>query len=165
MTRPVRQARLAAAALAASALLGASPLAAKTLVYCSEGSPENFYPAVNTTGTSFDASRQTLETLVAFERGSTKVVPMLAESWDISPDGLSYTFHLRKGVKWSDGQPFDGDDVVFSIRAVLNPANNVVSRTGWDQIAKVDEPDKYTVILHMKKPYSPGSRVTVNVAL
>src|SRR5690348_783764 len=73
----------------------------------------------------------------------------------VSKDGLTITYHLRKGVKWSDGAPFNADDVVFSIHAVLNPANNVVSRTGWDRIQKIDEPDKYTVVLHMSKPYSP----------
>jgi peptide/nickel transport system substrate-binding protein len=73
----------------------------------------------------------------------------------VSKDGLTITYHLRKGVKWSDGAPFDGDDVVFSIRAVLNPANNVVSRTGWDRITKIEQPDKYTVVLHLNKPYSP----------
>ena len=55
---------------------------AKTLVYCSEGSPENFTPALNTTGTSFDAARPVYNQLVEFERGTTKVVPGLAESWD-----------------------------------------------------------------------------------
>ena len=65
----------------------------------------------------------------------------------VSKDGLTITYHLRKGVRWSDGAPFDADDVVFSTNVVLNPANNVVSRQGWDQISKIDEPDKYTVDL------------------
>ena len=73
----------------------------------------------------------------------------------VSKDGLTITYHLRKGVKWSDGASFDADDVVFSTKAVLNPANNEVGRLGWDQITKIDEPDKYTVIYHLKKPYSP----------
>ena len=73
----------------------------------------------------------------------------------VSKDGLTITYHLRKGVRWSDGAPFDADDVVFSTNVVLNPATNVVSRQGWDQISKIDEPDKYTVIFHLKKPYSP----------
>ena len=72
----------------------------------------------------------------------------------ISPDGKTITYHLRRGVKWSDGQPFDADDVVFSIKAILNPATNEIGRDGWDLITKVDEPDKYTVALHLKKPYS-----------
>ena len=73
----------------------------------------------------------------------------------VSKDGLTITYHLRKGVRWSDGAPFNADDVVFSTRTVLNPATNVISRQGWDRIVKIDEPDKYTVIYHLNKPYSP----------
>ncbi len=73
----------------------------------------------------------------------------------VSKDGLTITYHLRKGVKWADGVPFDADDVVFSTNVVNNPANNEVGRQGWDRIKKIDEPDKYTVIYHLTKPYSP----------
>ncbi|GAC1476397.1 MAG: peptide ABC transporter substrate-binding protein [Vulcanimicrobiaceae bacterium] len=81
------------------------------------------------------------------------VVPTQANG-GISKDGLTITYHLRKGVKWSDGAPFSADDVVWSTKAVLNPANNEVGRDGWDLITKVDEPDKYTVAYHLKKPYA-----------
>jgi peptide/nickel transport system substrate-binding protein len=70
----------------------------------------------------------------------------------ISRDGLTITYHLRAGVKWSDGAPFDADDVVFSTAVVNNPANHEGGRL--DQIAKVDEPDKLTVVFHLKKPYA-----------
>src|SRR6202163_3753407 len=93
-------------ALCISALLTTAPLSAKTLVFCSEGSPENFYPAVNTTGTSFDANSQIYSRIVEFERGGTTIVPGLAERWDISSDGTVYTFHLRKGVKWQSNRIF-----------------------------------------------------------
>ena len=80
----------AASLLAPTALaLACGAASAKTLVFCSEGSPENFYAAVNTTGTSFDVTTQVYNNLVEFERGGTKVVPGLAESWTISPDGTS----------------------------------------------------------------------------
>ena len=81
------------------------------------------------------------------------IVPTQANG-GVSKDGLTITWHLRHGVKWSDGAPFDGDDVVFSTNAVNNPANNEVGRDGWDLITKIDEPDKYTVVYHLKKPYS-----------
>jgi peptide/nickel transport system substrate-binding protein len=70
----------------------------------------------------------------------------------ISRDRRTITYHLRKGVRWSDGAPFDADDVVFSTAVVNNPANNEAAR--FDQIARVDEPDKFTVIYHLKQPYS-----------
>ncbi|MFN2459811.1 MAG: ABC transporter substrate-binding protein [Candidatus Velthaea sp.] len=72
----------------------------------------------------------------------------------ISADGRTLTWHLRRGVKWSDGAAFDADDVVFSTHAVLNPANNEIGRDGWDLITQIDEPDKYTVVFHLKKAYA-----------
>jgi peptide/nickel transport system substrate-binding protein len=83
----------------------------------------------------------------------TTVVPTQANG-GISKDGKTITWHLRRGVRWSDGAPFDADDVVFSTHAVLNPANNEVGRDGWDLITKIDEPDKYTVVFHLSRPYS-----------
>ncbi len=81
------------------------------------------------------------------------VVPTLANH-GISADGRTITFHLRHGVKWSDGAPFDADDVVFTTKTILDPKTLVLSRDGWDKIVKLDEPDKYTVVFHMKEPYS-----------
>jgi peptide/nickel transport system substrate-binding protein len=72
----------------------------------------------------------------------------------ISKDGKTITWHLRRGVKWSDGVPFSGDDVVFSVHAIMNPKNNEEQGTaGWDTIAKMDQPDRYTVVFHLTRPY------------
>lgn len=111
---------VAAAALAAM-LVASGGAQAKTLVYCSEGSPEGFNPALYTSGTTFDAtSRNIYNKLVEFERGTTKIVPGLAESWTVSKDGLSYTFKLRKGAKFHTTKGFKpsrdvtADDVLYS---------------------------------------------------
>lgn len=71
----------------------------------------------------------------------------------VSPDGKSITWHLRKGLRWSDGAAFDADDVVFSIHVVQNPKNNEVS-DAWSLINGISEPDKHTVIIHLAKPYA-----------
>src|SRR5690606_33743451 len=94
---------------------------AKTLVYCSEGSPEGFDPAPWTAGTSFDASSRTVyNRLIEFAPGSTETLPGLAESWETSDDGMEITFHLRQGVKFhttpwfTPTREFNADDVIFS---------------------------------------------------
>src|SRR5690606_31396130 len=82
-------------------LISPAALAAKTLVFCSEGSPEGVNPSLYTAGTTFDASsRAVYNRLVEFERGTTNIVPALAESWSVSDDGLEYTFNLRRGAKF-----------------------------------------------------------------
>ena len=81
------------------------------------------------------------------------VIPTIANH-GISADGKTITWHLRHGVRWSDGAPFNADDVVFSTNVVNNPANNVIGRDGWNLIEKMDEPDKYTVVYHLRKPYA-----------
>jgi len=168
------QARIAAAAVSVAltsfAVMGAS---AKTLVYCSEGSPENFTPALNTTGTSFDAARGIYDKLTEFERGSTRVVPGLAQSWTVSPDGKTITFHLRKGVKFHSGvngfkptRDFNADDVLWSFNRQWKPDHPYAKVSGgkYDYFADMQMPqlldslektDDYTVVMKLKEPNAP----------
>jgi peptide/nickel transport system substrate-binding protein len=80
------------------------------------------------------------------------VVPTL-ENGGISHNGKTITWHIRHNVQWSDGAPFNADDVVFTTRTILNDKNNITSRDGWDLITKIDEPDRYTVIFHLSRAY------------
>jgi peptide/nickel transport system substrate-binding protein len=82
------------------------------------------------------------------------VVPTQANG-GISADGKTITYHLRKGVKWSDGKPFTADDVIFSTNVINDPKTNVQSRQGWEDVVKMDAPDPYTVVYHLKKVFSP----------
>lgn len=73
----------------------------------------------------------------------------------ISRDGLTITYHLRRGVRWSDGAPLNARDVAFSFAAIMSPDNNTGTREGYDQIASLIATDAFTVVLRLKRPYSP----------
>lgn len=72
----------------------------------------------------------------------------------ISPDGRSLTFKLRRGVLWQDGRPFTSADVAFTVKTILDPKTNVLTRAGWDDIVRVDTPDRYTAIFRLKQPFA-----------
>jgi peptide/nickel transport system substrate-binding protein len=81
------------------------------------------------------------------------VVPLLAESWTVDPDGKSYTFRLRKGVKFSDGEAFDSSDVKFSFeRAKAPTSTNKAKKAVFDNISRIDTPDPFTVIVVLNQP-------------
>ena len=73
----------------------------------------------------------------------------------VSADGRRLTYHLRKNVRWQDGTAVTSRDVVFTYRAVMSPANNVPARIGYDEVSSVVAPDPYTVVVTLKRPYSP----------
>jgi len=117
------------ASLLSVGLLAEIPLAhanGKSLVFCSEGSPAGFDIAQFTGGTDNDAAEPLYNRLTEFERGGTAVVPGLATHWDVSEDGLTYTFHLREGVKFhsnkafTPSRDFNADDVLFSFNRMLD---------------------------------------------
>ena len=146
---------------------------AKTLVFCSEGSPEGFNPALYTAGTTFDASsRQVFNKLVEFTTGTTNIEPGLAESWEVTDDGLEYTFNLRQGVKFqaTDGftptRDFNADDVVFSFARQWdkNHPYHTVSGGSYeyfngmsmpDLIKDIVKVDDYTVKFVLNRPEAP----------
>ncbi|WP_460147951.1 ABC transporter substrate-binding protein [Pseudomonas sp. S2_A02] len=157
--------------LVGASLLASAPfaVAATNLVFCSEGSPAGFDPGQYTTGTDFDASAETMfNRLTQFERGGTAVIPGLATKWDISDDGLTYTFHLREGVKFhttpyfKPTREFNADDVLFTFNRMINKDDPFrkayptefpyFTDMGMDtNITKIDKVDDKTVKFTLKE--------------
>jgi dipeptide transport system substrate-binding protein len=167
-----RKLTLSAVLLAATVLSGAAW--SKTLIYCSEGSPEGFDPALYTGGTTSDGSARTVyNRLVEFKHGSTEIEPGLAESWTISGDGKEYTFKLRNRVKFQTTDYFkptralNADDVLFSFERQLkkNTAwNSYVAGGSWsfsdgmgfpDLIKSIEKVDDQTVKFTLNHPEAP----------
>ncbi|HMF29705.1 MAG TPA: ABC transporter substrate-binding protein, partial [Candidatus Cybelea sp.] len=83
------------------------------------------------------------------------IVPTV-QNGGVSRGGMTLTYHLRHGVRWQDGARFTSRDVKFTWQAIMNPRNNVVSRRGYDQVASMDTPDDFTVVMHMKRIFPPA---------
>jgi peptide/nickel transport system substrate-binding protein len=100
--------------------------------------------------------------LVRINRSTFETEPWLAERWESSDDGRTYTLHLRPGVVWSDGTPFTSADVLFSLRAVYDPAVKSVLASNLlvaGQQIKAIAPDAATVVLTYPAPSGPGLRL------
>lgn len=163
--------RLAAAPLLLTFCL--APLAqAATLSVCTEASPEGFdvvqYNSLSTTNASADVL---MNRLVDFDAQAGKLVPSLAQSWSVSPDGLEYTFKLRPGVKFHTTAYFtptrelSAEDVRFSFERMLDPANawHKIAQSGFPHaqslqlpqlIKKIETPDAQTVRFTLAHPDS-----------
>lgn len=164
------------AALAAVILGAASNLAAKPLVVCTEASPEGFDIVQYTTAVTADASAEAIfNRLVDFKPGTTDIQPALATSWEISPDGLVYTFHLREGVKFhttdyfTPTRDFNADDVLWSFNRQLRPDHPWHDKTsvGYpyfesmafkDLLKSVEKTDDHTVVITLTRPEAPFLR-------
>ncbi len=167
----MQRTRLTLAALIALATPSAH--AAKTLVYCAEGSPESLTRLFANGQNTADTGAQIADTLLDFRPGTAELRPALAESWAVSPDGLQYTFKLRHGVKFHANarfkptRDFNADDVLFTWSRQADPANPFHKVAGAvafaqftnlhmaDNVAKLEKLDDYTIRFTLKQPEAP----------
>ncbi|NJK90857.1 MAG: ABC transporter substrate-binding protein [Blastochloris sp.] len=99
-----------------------------TLVATNSGEPTGFHPLVIEDADTAEISELMLSGLTTQDPVTQETVPALAKSWELSPDRKTYTFHLRRGLRWSDGQPLTADDVIFTFDAVM--ATEIDPKTG-----------------------------------
>jgi peptide/nickel transport system substrate-binding protein len=146
-----------------------TPLKGGTLTWGRGGDSVTLDLAQATDGESIKAGIQVLENLVMFKPDSMDVEPQLATSWEVSKDGLTWTFKLRKGVKFHDGTPFNANAVKVSFERVINKDHPFYKYGTWrypalglGPVKEVQVIDDYTVALKTDKPFAP---LVANLAL
>ena len=123
--------------------------------------PDTLDPVVGSMAFAGDVYQLIFDGLIRYD-DKARPIPDLAReiptqaNGGISRDGKTLTYHLVRNARWHDGVPFTSADVAFTWRALMNPSNNVTTRSGYDKIVSIDTPDKYTVRLHLSQPYPPA---------
>ncbi|MFJ6938597.1 ABC transporter substrate-binding protein [Streptomyces sp. NPDC101132] len=156
-----------AAALIASAAACSAPggggaaagdRAADSVVVGIANEPETLSPLL---GYGKDGNSKIFDGLLTHDAGMALRPALAAALPEVSPDGLTYTYRLRQGVKFSDGRPFTAKDVVFTYRTILDPKTNNPSRSELDALARVEAKGDDTVVFTLKYPYAPFAERTV----
>ncbi|KAF1072575.1 MAG: Oligopeptide-binding protein AppA [Pseudomonas citronellolis] len=154
--RPLRS-RLCAALLAVGLACGAAqaaPTRGGVLDLVAQPEPPSLSHAlVNHVATQYVGGK-ILEGLLSFDT-DLKPQPVLAKSWTISPDGLTYTFDLQANVHWHDGQPFSAEDVVFSFQTFYPEVDKHMASVLSDYVTGIEATSATQVVFHLKKPFSP----------
>jgi peptide/nickel transport system substrate-binding protein len=125
------------------------------LVEGSIGDASNLIPVLATDNASHSISGLIFNGLVKYDR-DLNIVGDLAESWDISKDGLVITFHLRKGIRWHDGQPFTAEDVLFTYRLTIDPKTPTAYAGDFLKVKKAEVLDSHTFRVTYDKPFAPA---------
>lgn len=137
-----------------------SAIGRSTLVIAQQREPMSLNPSLENGQSQTEWGELLFSFLVKYgDRGElvpdvATAVPSIANG-GISADGRTVTYHLRKNVRFADGQPLTADDCVWSINAINNTANNVQSRYGYDRIASAQAPNPTTLVIHLKEPFAP----------
>lgn len=141
----------ALASLAAPALAQATPERGGILTAILFPEPPSLNLALQQVQNTQMVAGKVYESLLQYSK-KLEPMPSLAASWTVSPDRLTYTFNLQKGVKWHDGKPFSSSDVVFTYKEIL--ASTARTRTLMENVAELSAPDANTVVFKLKQPYS-----------
>jgi len=128
---------------------------ADTLVTGSIGEPSNLIPILSADSASSDVAGLVYNGLVRYDK-DLKLEGDLARSWEVSPDGLGITFHLRRGVKWHDGHDFTSRDVLYTYRVTIDPKTPTAYAEDFKQVQSAQAVDDYTFRVRYAKPFAPA---------
>ncbi|MGB1919058.1 MAG: ABC transporter substrate-binding protein [Candidatus Puniceispirillales bacterium] len=150
MMKNILKVGLVALALIVSSFAAKAQEAGGTLAFLVQPEPPTLASYVSTSGPIGLVMPKVYEGLFDYDNDG-KMVPMLAESYDISADGKTVTFKLRKGVRWHDGEPFTSADVKFTILEVLKKVHPR-GPNSFREVSRIDTPDDHTAIFHLDNP-------------
>ena len=119
------------------------------------GDASNLIPLLASDSPSHNIAGMVYNGLVKYDK-NMKIIGDLAESWEVSPNGLVITFHLRKGVKWHDGQPFTSADVLFTYQVTVDPKTPTAYAGDFLKVKKAEVLDAYTFRVTYDKPFAPA---------
>lgn len=145
---------LAAASLAAGLVAAPAVLAAANVTVAVSATMDSLDPYNTNSTLSQAVGKSYYEGLFTFDR-ELKVQPLLATGYEVSDDGLQYTFTLREGVKFQDGTDFDANAVKVNLERVLDRSNGLARYNQFNRIDKVEVVDAHTVRITLKEPFSP----------
>jgi peptide/nickel transport system substrate-binding protein len=131
-----------------------TPVSGGTLIYATDREPTCLDPHVAGDMPQVFLAQQVLDSLVSMD-AEGRIGPWLAKSWDISPDGLTYTFHLRDDVRFTDGTPFNAAAVKANLDHMANPKTQSSTAGGYiRQYQRTDVLDNSTAQVHLATPYA-----------
>jgi len=134
---------------------GGPPAYGDALVSGSIGEPSNLIPILSSDSASSDISGLVYDGLVRYDK-NLNLEGVLAQSWEVAPDGLTITFHLRHGVKWHDGADFTSRDVLYTYRATVDPKTPTAYSEDFKQVKTAEAVDPYTFRVTYGKPFAPA---------
>ncbi|MBT0662755.1 peptide-binding protein [Geobacter pelophilus] len=133
----------------------APPAYGDSLIDSTIGEPTTLIPILASDSASHEVANLIYNGLVKYDK-NLELTGDLAESWEISRDGLSITFHLRKGVKWHDGTEFSARDVMYTYRVTIDPKTPTPYAEDFKQVKTATAPDRYTFKVTYEKPFAPA---------
>ena len=141
-----------------------TPAFGDRLITASIGDASTLIPMIAGDSASHEIAGWLYQPLLKFDK-NLNITGQLAQSWDVSDDGLSISFHLRPNVTWSDGKPFTSEDCAFTLALIQDEHTQSAYKSDYAKVTSFETPDKQTFVVHYKEVYSPALSTWAGLAI